>query len=116
MTLEECYEKLHGSYAEAKTRLMNDRLVDKFLRRFPTDPTMQELKAHVDSGNIQEQFRAAHTLKGVAANLALTQLQQDASALTEQLRSCTAPADPELLKKVEDSYQIAIDAIAELDS
>ena len=31
MNLEKLYKEIHGDYAEAKARLMNDRLVEKFV-------------------------------------------------------------------------------------
>ncbi len=111
MTLEEVYANLHGNYAEAKTRLMNDNLVDRFIRKFPADPSMQTLLEKIAEGNNPEAFRAVHTLKGVAANLAFTELQQAASALTEQMRDQVSPADPLLLAKVQESYDLIIQTL-----
>lgn len=114
MTLEELYSTLHGNYDEAKKRLMMDKLVDKFVRKFPADPTMQQLRDAVAEGNIQDSFRAAHTLKGVAANLSFTELSTNASELTEQLRPQAEPADAALFAKVEASYQLCINTINQL--
>ena len=111
MNLEELYISLHGDYADAKARLMNDRLVEKFVLKFPADPSMQQLRDAVASGDYALAFRAVHTLKGVAANLSFTELRKAASDLTEQLRGCDRPADEELLKKVEDAYELVIDSI-----
>ena len=111
MNLEELYINLHGDYADAKARLMSDRLVEKFVLKFPSDPSMQELRDAVASGDNASAFRAVHTLKGVAANLSFTELRQAASDLTEQLRGCDRPADDELLKKLEDAYKLVIDSI-----
>ena len=113
MTLNECYEKLHGNYEDAKSRLMNDRLVEKFLLKFPADPTMDQLREAVKEEKIEESFRAAHTLKGVAANMAFTDLQKAASDLTEQLRDRTQTADPALLQVVEENYKLVRDVIEE---
>jgi len=112
MTLEECYASLHGDYASAKKRLMTDRLVEKFILKFPADPTMQQLREAVAVNLIAESFRAAHTLKGVAANLSFDELQKFASELTEQLRPQTAAADPVLLQRVEESYRLVVDTIS----
>lgn len=111
MTLQECYTMLHGNYEDAKSRLAMDRLVEKFILKFPDDTSMDLLKSSVAEGNIQESFRAAHTLKGVAANLAFTELMDRVSELTEQLRPCTAPADQALYEKVVESYDLTIKAI-----
>ena len=40
MNLEKLYKSLHGDYAEAKARLMSDRLVEKFVLKFPADPSV----------------------------------------------------------------------------
>lgn len=112
MTIAECYNRLNGDYSQAKQRLMSDRLIDKFIRKFPADDSITILRTGVEQGNNEEAFRGAHTLKGVAANLAFTDLQQKASELTEQLRSLDNPADPVLLAAVEDSYRLVIDTIA----
>lgn len=62
---------------------------------------------------IEEAFRAAHTLKGVCANLGFTQLFKVSSDLTEELRG-GAPDEaklPELLEKVSSEYKKTVDAI-----
>lgn len=113
MTLEECYNKLHGSYEEAKTRLMNDRLIERFVLKFPDDPSMDALNDMVAAGENSAAFRAVHTLKGVAANLAFTELFQNASNLTEQLRDLKSEADPALLEAVRVSYDLVIRTLRE---
>ncbi|MDO4496484.1 MAG: Hpt domain-containing protein [Bacteroidales bacterium] len=111
MTLQECYAQLNGSYETALSRLMNDRLVDKFIRKFPADTTMQQLRDAVAQTDRQLAFRAAHTLKGVAANLSFTELQNAASNLTEQLRSLDQDPDMSLFETVEAAYNKTMTAL-----
>lgn len=111
MTLQECYTQLGGNYEDAVNRLMNEKLVQRFLFKFIEDPTMNKLLQAVDEKNIEDSFVAAHTLKGVAANLALSSLQKSASDLTEQLRDRSHEADSELLKVVVDTYEQNISTI-----
>ena len=111
MNLEELYNSLHGDYAEAKARLMSDRLVEKFVLKFPADPSMQQLRDAIASGDHDVAFRAVHTLKGVAANLSFTELWKAASALTEQLRLSDGTVDETLLKNLEDAYRLVTDSI-----
>lgn len=111
MTLSECYERMHGSYEDAKRRLMMDSMVERFMYKFLEDDTMDNLRRAAADGNIPDSFRAAHTLKGVAANLAFTELQEKASALTEQLRPQTAQADKALLEDVEKAYALVVGTI-----
>ena len=65
MTIQECYTKLKGNYEDAVRRLSSDNLIERFMLMFPKDTTMQALRAAVAEGNIEESFRAAHTLKGL---------------------------------------------------
>lgn len=74
MTLKECYARMNGSYEDAKLRLMMDSMVERFMFKFLEDDTMENLRSAVAERNIPDSFRAAHTLKGVAANLAFTEL------------------------------------------
>jgi len=111
MTIQDLYSSIHGNYIEAKSRLMNDRLIDKFVLKFPADPTMQALMNAVDAGDVAAAFAAAHTLKGVAANLAFTELAGFASDLTEQLRPRPETIDDLLYERVLQSYTLTIAAI-----
>ena len=111
MTLQECYDRMDGSYADAKSRLMMDSMIERFTVKFLDDKTMEGLRQAIAEGDIAVSFREAHTLKGVAANLAFTGLQKAASDLTEQLRPQTEAADAALMAKVEEAYQKVMDAI-----
>lgn len=113
MTLQDCYNKLHGDYNEAKNRLMSDKLIERFIMKFPDDPSMDALREMVESGDNCAAFRAVHTLKGVAANLAFTQLFHDASNLTEQLRDLKNQPDPELYSILKDTYDMVIRVLKE---
>lgn len=115
MTLEECYSKLHGDYVEAKGRLMNDKLIHRFILKFPSDPSMAALKDMIEAGENPAAFRAVHTLKGVAANLAFTELFNAAYNLTEQMRDCVSPADPVLYATLLESYDLVIKTIKEYE-
>ena len=116
MTLEECYNRMHGDYAAAQAQLMKDSLIERFLLKFPADKTMEELRLAAKAGDIEASFAAVHTLKGVALNLALKELHEAAHELTEQLRSRKEPARADLLKKLEDSYGLIIRTIKEYEN
>ena len=118
MTIEQCYREMGGNYAEVCGRLPSQQLVEKFARKFLDDQTYADLTAAMASCDHDVAFRAAHTLKGVAANLSFTRLRESASALTELLR---APADtipPEaapMLEAVTRDYDATVAAIRNLD-
>lgn len=118
MTIEQCYQEMGGNYAEVCGRLPSQRLVEKFVRKFLDDQSYSELTAAMAAGDRDVAFRAAHTLKGVSANLSFTKLRASASELTELLR---APADgipkeaAPLMEAVTRDYEATIDAIRALD-
>lgn len=116
MNLEKLYKEIHGDYAEAKARLMSDRLVEKFVLKFLSDPSMQQLRDAIASGEHDVAFRAVHTLKGVAANLSFTELWNAASALTEQLRHSDGAVDETLLENLENAYRLVTDSIQKENS
>lgn len=113
MTIQECYTKLKGNYEDAVRRLSSDNLIERFMLMFPKDTTMQTLRAAVAEGNIEESFRAAHTLKGIAANLSFSELAEVSSKLTEQLRPRTNQADGELVSQIEELYELTINTLKE---
>lgn len=101
MTVKECYEKLQGDYEDIIGRFGREDLVERFMLKYRDDRSVELLHSSMDSGNIEEQFRAAHTLKGVSSNLAFTKLGEIAVRLTEQLRSRCNPADPAIAAELD---------------
>ena len=86
MTIQECYQKLGGEFAQVEKRLPSVSLVRKFIIKFLDDDSYSKLCLAVQNGQREEAFRAAHTLKGVCGNLSLDKLYHSASELTELLR------------------------------
>ena len=114
MTIEQCYEQLHGDYAQVIQRLPSPALVERFLGKFLDDGSFSELTSAMAAGQTEAAFRAAHTLKGVSANLGFEQLRQSSSALTEFLRGKAEPVPAEalpLMEQVRRDYQMTVDAI-----
>lgn len=105
MTIKELYESIGADYEDALHRLMNDRLVTKFSLKFLDDQSFASLCAAMEAEDWETAFRAAHTLKGVAQNLAFTELGKSSAALTEALRGYKKPEDPALLEQVKSDYE-----------
>ena len=82
MNMEQLYAAMNGDYQEAKTRLMNDVLMTRFLKKF-LDYSTEGLE---NPTSVNGLFEAAHSIKGVAGNLAITGLYNLASELTEATR------------------------------
>lgn len=117
MTIEQCYAEMGGNFAEVCGRLPSQRLVEKFVTKFPDDPSYPQLCQAIADGNHEDAFRAAHTLKGVAGNLSLTRLRDSASALTELLRTPGTDIPPEaasMLEMVTRDYELTVGAIKKL--
>ena len=120
MTAKELYAAIGGNYEDALSRLMNDRLVIKFIRKFPADPSFSQLMAARETGDAEGMFRASHTLKGVAANLGLT----DFAALASEICECyrpgkEQPTTPEALAarfaKLGDMYEKICDTLSHFE-
>ena len=116
MTVKECYEIFGGNYDEVISRLRTDERVIKFLLRVVEDGSYKLLCDSIESGNVDEAFRAAHTLKGVCGNLAITRLGASSSELTEILREKRVISDElkPLLARVAEDYELTITAIKQL--
>ena len=113
MTVEECYEVMKGDYKDVLSRLRTDERIKKFLIKVLSDPSFAQLCGAMEKKNMEEAFRAAHTLKGVCKNMSLTGLAYSASNLTEALRGRTEfgeEIDP-LFKKVKKDYALTMSCI-----
>ena len=120
MTIQECYQKLGGDFAQAEKRLSSENLVKRFLAKFLDDGSFSELCIAMEKGNRDRAFRAAHTLKGVSGNLSLSRLYSSVSRLSELLRpeEEVIPAGANsLFEEVTRDYWLTVSAIlAYLDS
>lgn len=111
MTVRECYEQANGDYENAMTRFQTETLIKRFLPMFLKDASFSELTSALEEGDIQTAFRAAHTLKGVCANLSLAKLCSSASEITEKLRAENLDAAKELYPLVKNDYCATFEAI-----
>lgn len=111
MSLTECYIALGGSYEEVLSRLSSERLVNKFVLKFLTDPSYDLLVRSMESKDWPEAFRAAHTIKGVCQNLDFTRLYRSSCQLSEALRNGVTPEAPSLLEQVKADYAQTVAAI-----
>lgn len=102
-------EKLKQFGADADEGLQrcmnNEAFYLKMISRFLEDKTFDKLKANIESGNLEEAFKAAHALKGVLGNLSLTPLYKVIYEVTELLRNQTKCDYGPYLAKYEALYQ-----------
>ena len=67
----------------------NEALYLRLVGSVPTESKFETLSDAIEKGNLNEAFDAAHAIKGVLGNLALTPLYDKASEITELLRDRT---------------------------
>lgn len=117
MTLQECYAALGGNYDEVLGRLRSESLVQKFVLKFPADPSFDLMERSLAVEDWAEAFRGAHTIKGVCQNLSFTALYHSSSLLCDALRGgSAAPNTAELAAQVREDHRRAIEAIDALQA
>lgn len=73
---------------EGLTRCMNnEKFYFKMLKMGLASDQFEKLGAALEGGNLDEAFEAAHALKGVLGNLALTPIYTPLAEMTELLRA-----------------------------
>jgi HPt (histidine-containing phosphotransfer) domain-containing protein len=114
MTVKECYDRIGGSYDEAKKRLMTDKLMVKFLGMFLRDTSFQQITEALSQNNYEEAFKGAHSLKGVCHNMAFSALCAAADPLTEELRGKgSGESVQQLYEKTKEVYELTVQTIKE---
>lgn len=117
MTVKECYDAMGANYEEIMGRLRTEERVKKFLLKVLNDKSYDLLTTSMEERNIEEAFRAAHTIKGVCQNLSLTRLYESANELSEMLRGRSeygGDIEP-VLQKVKEDYAQMIAQIQKLE-
>ncbi|MCF0246562.1 MAG: Hpt domain-containing protein [Ileibacterium sp.] len=113
MTIEQCYKELGGDLDAVMGRLLKKERVEKFLLRVPKDPSFQQLEEAFGRQDWQQAFAAAHTLKGVSANMDLGNLNRAAHELTESLRNGVSADSQKLYEQTKDAWKDACRIIEE---
>lgn len=122
-TMEACYAVIGGDLEGVRSRLLTDERIKKFLGIFLQDSSYTQLVNTLETGDLKEAFRAAHTIKGISRDLGLTPLFTSSAELADVLRPDAEgnPAGPldqveGLMDQVSEAYQISVDAINALQT
>lgn len=116
MTIRECYNMMDSDYDDVIGRLMNDKLVYKYAKKFATLVDYDELCKSLENKDYVTGFRMAHNLKGVSANLGFTALYKATSALCEKIRDGEPKEDVSgILDEISEKYKVVIDGISQMD-
>ena len=92
----------------------SERLTEKFMKRFADDETFSQLEKAIAEGDSDGAFRAAHTLKGVAGNLGMTELFDRTSEMTERFRAHDMTGAAEDLAALRTVYERILQAVSAL--
>ena len=109
--IQELYEKIEGDYEKAIYRMQNDDRIKKYLGFFVQDESFEQLKNALDNKDVEEAFRAAHTLKGISQNMAFNNFSILVEKITEELREKKLEAALETFKEVSENYNMIINEI-----
>jgi HPt (histidine-containing phosphotransfer) domain-containing protein len=75
-------------FADGLKRMMNNtKLYVKLLTKFNNDTKIDPLLTALAEGNMENAQNAAHTIKGVAANLSLSELFKQCLELENQIKA-----------------------------
>lgn len=116
MTAEELYDAIGAKYEDALATLHSERLINKYVVRFPDEPTYGQLLEAKQSGNEEQIFRCAHTFKGICLNLALTNIFFYADIITEHYRPESEKLSPDIeneFKRLDAEYNKTVELIKE---
>lgn len=90
-------------FADGVKRVMNNvKLYVRLLTKFKTDIKLDNLETAIATNDLEKARNAAHTLKGLSANLSLTELNKQSLALETQIKAGTA--DPAQLNAVKTAF------------
>lgn len=113
----EAKEKLLNAgvnYDAGVKRFMNkEQIYLKFLKRIEEDENMRTLRQKIDEKDAEGAFAAAHTLKGVCANLSLDGMNAVVNPMVEILRGGSFDNVEEMMEEVENVYSGIVKAIRE---
>lgn len=116
MNLEQFYNRRDENYQVILGRFMgNEKLLGKFVRNFPDDPTYGLLCDAMKAGNWEQAEMSAHTLKGVAANLSFPKLFESSANLVNTIRCKDLDKADGLFQEVKRTYEEVLQDISGLD-
>lgn len=92
----------------------NEKLLERFIRKFPEDNNFEELKKAVKDDDDPLIERAAHTLKGVSANLGFSALSEKCANIVQAVRQEKRDTIPAFFEELSIEYEKIVDCIKQL--
>ena len=117
MTLVELYDAMGGDYEQACKVLRIEKLIDKHIRKFPTNGIFDGFLEAAENKDTDKLFESSHAIKGVCANLGLTNISELASEVCEEFRpgKNRRKSDEEILSKVKEILRLRSLAIEKIN-
>lgn len=116
MTVQECYLAMGGDYENVVGRLLTEERIQRFLVKILKDKSYELLCQSMESRDMKEAFRAAHTMKGICQNLAITKLAESSSVLADVLRDRTEYGEDiePAFERVKEDYEQTVACVRQL--
>jgi len=104
---------IYVNAAEGAKRVMNNtKLYAKLLVKFKEDPSLRQIDEALAEKDMEKARSAAHTLKGLAANLSLLELFKQVAELESQIKAGSAEdSQLELVKSVNEQTLTEIEKV-----
>ncbi|GHV92694.1 hypothetical protein AGMMS50268_31970 [Spirochaetia bacterium] len=106
-------EIVYINFDEGVKRVMNNtKLYVKLLAKFKADTNLTDTGTHLAAGDYEKARVSAHTIKGIAANLSLTELFERIRDLESQIKEkAVQPGAVDAVKAVYDETLKKIDEV-----
>lgn len=115
MTIRDLFEEIGTDIGVVISRFgENEQLLNRFIIKFPQDPSFIELKAAIDRMDYENIERGAHTLKGVTANLGFSRLSETCANLVHAIRHQKYDSIHTIFQSLQEEYEGIIDNINKL--
>ena len=111
MTIFEGYIALGGDVTSDIYQSLSEKMLFKFLKKLTEDEQMQSLELAIGAKDRDAAYAAAHTLKGVALNLAISRLSNPLCDLTDALRAGFPQNAEELFQEVKTEFDYVVKVI-----
>lgn len=116
MTIQELYAAIDGNYGQAAGILRMDRLIERYVCRFPENNPMERLRKAGEEMDAAGIFEGAHAMKGLCGNLGFDRFSEAAGELAEEFRPGSARQFTdaqvrEKLQNIEALYTRTVDGI-----
>lgn len=92
--------------ASAMQRFMNnEKMVEKYLNRFLTEKSYQELVEALNNHDVELAARAAHTLKSVCGTLGFEKMQEQVVSLESDIKNDNWEAAVQMMPEIESEFK-----------